>query len=388
MVNTYQVPIEILFDILGLGDIGYEKPEESDIDVSIKSPTGDYVAVNAYVKKSHEVYTYDLSNGTTLTCSTKHVVFSDGVPVYMHDTLRVDTVDGSVDVISCVEHGVEDVFDVSLDAPHQYVTPNGIIHHNTTLSYLVCKEIGFDPADVRTFDGSTDTGIDIIRERIQPFVETISHNELGRVVIIEEFDRLSKNSQDSLKCTMTDNMENARFILLTNNIHRVDDAIVSRSQVFQIDALDRNQYMIRVADVMTERGIKFDMETLEFYTNKNYPDMRGIFKDIERFSFDGVLKIKESKAEFNNQEWMMTAVVLFQEKRYREAREIVCKNIKYEEFDSFYRLMYENIDWWANEDDNKRDNALITIKNHIVDDGMVGDREIVLSSCLATLAML
>lgn len=258
----------------------------------------------------------------------------------------------------------------------------------STLSYLLCKEIGFDDNDIRIFDGSTDTGVDIVRERIRPFVETVSHNELGRVVIIEEFDRLSKNSQDSLKCIMVDNMDNARFILLTNNIHRVDNAIISRCQVFQIQALDKDQYTYRVATVLSEKQVKFDLETLEFYVEKNYPDMRGIFKDVERFTFDGVWKIKESKADFGNQEWMMKAVVLFQEKRHREARDVVCQYITDNEYESFYRLMYENLDWWANGDDKKRDKALITIKDHIVDDTMVGDREIVLASCLTTLAML
>lgn len=258
----------------------------------------------------------------------------------------------------------------------------------STLSYLVCKEIGFDASDVRIFDGSTDTSVDIVRERIRPFVETVSHNELGRVVIIEEFDRLSKNSQDSLKCIMIDNMDNARFILLTNNIHRIDSAIVSRCHVFQIEALNRNEYMLRVASVVSEKSIKFDMSTLEYYVEKNYPDMRGIFKDVERFTFDGVWKIKKSTSDFKNQEWMMKAVVLFQEKRHREARDIVCQYISDHEYEPFYRLLYENLDWWANGDDRKKDKALITIKDHIVDDTMVGDREIVLASCLTTLAML
>lgn len=258
----------------------------------------------------------------------------------------------------------------------------------STASYLLCKEIGFDDSDVRIFDGSTDTGVDIIRERIRPFVETVSYNELGRVVIIEEFDRLSKNSQDSLKCIMIDNMDNARFILLTNNIHRVDSAIVSRCHVFQIEALNKDQYMLRVASVLSEKSISFNMETLEYYVEKNYPDMRGIFKDVERFTFDGVWKIKESTSDFKNQEWMMKAVILFQEKRHREARDIVCQYISDHEYEPFYRLLYENLDWWANGDDKKKDKALIVIKDHIVDDTMVGDREIVLASCLTTLAML
>lgn len=258
----------------------------------------------------------------------------------------------------------------------------------STLAYLLCREIGFDPADIRIFDGSTDTGVDLVREKIRPFVETISHDELGRVVIVEEFDRLSKNSQDSLKCIMIDNMDNARFILLTNNIHRVDSAIISRCQVFQIDALDKDEYTYRVATVLANKEIEFDLPTLEHYVEKNYPDMRGIFKDIERFTFDNVLKIKESKSDFSNQEWMMKAVILFQDQRHREARDIVCKNIRYEEYEYFYRVMYENVDWWAEGDDKKRDKALLAIKDHLVDDSSVGDREIVLASCLTTLAMI
>lgn len=388
MKQQYRLPIKELFEIIGLDDIPNEEVVYSDIHIGIKSPTGSYVPISGFVKKRHEIAQYEFSGGVTLECSTRHIVFNGGNAVLISETEKVDTIDGQIELTKVEYKGDGEVYDISLEYPHKYITPNGIIHHNTTVAHLLTKEIGFDPADVRIFDGSTDTGVDLIRDRIRPFVETISHNELGRVVIIEEFDRLSKNSQDALKCIMIDNMDNARFILLTNNIHRIDNAILSRCQTFQIDALDKDEYTLRVANVLVSKSIQFDLPTLEHYVEKNYPDMRGIFNDVERYTFDGVLKIKESKSEFKNREWMMTAVVLFQEQRHREARDVVCSNIRYEDYEGFYRLMYENVDWWANGDDKKRDSALIIIKDHLVDDSSVGDREIVLASCLTSLAMI
>lgn len=258
----------------------------------------------------------------------------------------------------------------------------------STIAYLLTKEIGYDDSDVKVFDCSTNTGIDIVRERILPFVETISYSDKGRVVILEEFDRLSKNSQDALKCIIVDNMDNARFIMLTNNPHRIEPAIKSRAPTYHIEALDKDQFIYRVAKVLTEEEIKFDLDTLNYYVDKNYPDMRGVFNDVERYTFDNVLKIKKSTSEINNTEWMMKSIVMIQEGMYSDARKIICDNIGYHEYDDFYRLMYENIDWWAKEDNKKRDKALMIIKDHIVDDTRVGDREIVLASCLTTLSLI
>lgn len=385
--NQYQVPIKLLFEILGFDNDEYESVQTSDVNISIKSPKGTYVPIRGFVKKNHDIAQYTFTNGEQLECSTKHIVFSEGEPVHISNTNSVDTVNGAFE-IDTVEHmGKGDVYDVSLDSPHEYVTPNGIIHHNTTLSHVLVKEIGYDPADVKTIDCSTNTGIDIVRDRILPFVETASYSDKGRVMILEEFERLSANSQDALKCIIVDNMDNARFIMLTNNPHKVEGAIKSRAPTYHIEALDKDQYMYRVAKVLTDEGIKFDLETLQYYTDKNYPDMRGVFNDIERYTFDNELKIKKSSSEIENTEWMMKSIAMIQEKMFREARKTICENIGYHDYEYFYRLMYENLDWWA-DTDKKKDKALMIIKDHIVDDSRVGDREIVLASCLTALSLL
>lgn len=258
----------------------------------------------------------------------------------------------------------------------------------SALAHALCVELDIDPSDILFINASNENGIDTIRERIVPFVETISTSPNGRVVILDECDHLSNNAQAALRALIIDNMDNSRFILTANYSHKIIEPLWSRCQVFNINSLDRNQYMLRVAEVITEEGIKFDLETLEHYTDKNYPDMRGIFNDVERYTFDNTWKIVETKADCDKPEWMLSSIELIQKGQYRDARNLICKNITYEEYSDFYRMMYENIDWWAKEDDEKRDQALLIIKDHLVADHTVGDREIVLSACLTKLSLI
>jgi hypothetical protein len=45
-----------------------------DRDISIKSPSGDFVNINAYVKKQGYVRTYTLEYVVSITCDEKHLV--------------------------------------------------------------------------------------------------------------------------------------------------------------------------------------------------------------------------------------------------------------------------------------------------------------------------
>lgn len=258
----------------------------------------------------------------------------------------------------------------------------------TTLAYILCNELNIDPQDILYIKSTLSNGIDTIRDRIVPFVETVSHTENGRIVILDEFDSLSKSAQDGLRNIIEDCMEHARFIMTGNYAHKITDALKSRCQVFNIDSLDKQNFMIRVAETLHNEGISCDYDSLVYYTDKNYPDMRGIFNDVERYTFDNVLKIKDSSSQTNESPWMMESVELIMQGKTREGRELICKNITYEEYTDFYRLMYENIDWWAKGDVSKQDKVILTIKDHLVADSQVGDREIVLSSCLTKLAIL
>lgn len=77
-------------------------------------------------------------------------------------------------------------------------------------------------------NASFDNGIDVIRGRINNFVQTMSPTGSLKVVILDEADRLSPSSQDALRGMIEDNAEHTRFILTANEQARISDALQSR----------------------------------------------------------------------------------------------------------------------------------------------------------------
>lgn len=389
--GTYKhwcLPIKEYFELVNADNIEYETPVVTEKSTYILGPHGNFLPVRGLVKKYHTRSTYYLENGISISCSDKHIIFQNKKPTLISNAKYVDTVSGTYEIVDVVDLGEGEVYDVSLDDPHQYVTPNGIIHHNTTLAYILCNECDIDSSDILYIKSSLTNGIDEVRDRIEPFVNAISVSSSGRVVIIDEVDGTSKAFQDSLRNIIEDSMTNARFILTANYSHKIRDTLYSRCNSFVIDSLDKDQYTYRVADVISKEGIKFDLETLEYYVNKNYPDMRKIYNDIEKYTTDNKLTIVNSDAEIEKPDWLLEAIELFKTQQFRKGRDAICSNISYEEFDEIYRLIYENIEWWTGNDDDKKDRALMVIKDHVVADTSVGDREIVLSSCLTRLSLL
>ena len=66
---------------------------------------------------------------------------------------------------------------------------------------------------------------------------------------------------------------------------------------------------------------------------------------------------------------------------------MLCKNTRPEEMEEMFRWMYDNLDLWG-ETDDKRDAAIIVIRNGLVNHAMVADPEINLSATLCELTQL
>ena len=93
-----KLPIKELFSILDIDHIEYETPVSPTVSVNIESPTG-YIPIRAFVKKLHNVATYALEDGRTVSCSVNHLVFENGEVKPIKDCTAVDTTIGPVSVI-------------------------------------------------------------------------------------------------------------------------------------------------------------------------------------------------------------------------------------------------------------------------------------------------
>jgi hypothetical protein len=79
-------------------------------------------------------------------------------------------------------------------------------------------------------------------------------------------------------------------------------------------------------------------------------------------------------------------VELFKAGKIQEARKLLCGAIRPEEMEEVYRWLYTNIDLFGNE--QQQDDAVLIIKQGLVDHTLVADPEINLAAVLIKLARL
>jgi hypothetical protein len=75
---------------------------------------------------------------------------------------------------------------------------------------------------------------------------------------------------------------------------------------------------------------------------------------------------------------------LFKAGNIKQARQLLCSQAEAEEMDGIFRWMYDNLDLWAKTEDGQ-DQAILIIREGLVNHSMVGDAEINLSATLVKL---
>ncbi len=163
----------------------------------------------------------------------------------------------------------------------------------TTLAKIIQKKLGWETL---TINASEENGVDTMREKIVPFCQTMSVDGNMKLVILEEADGLSStggsgsSAQELLKNLIETSSKYVRFILLVNNISKIDAPIKSRMQEFEIippplsESKDILKYLLRI--VIAE-GIKLrDKEDLIKLIKTYYPDIRKTLQVLQQCSFN------------------------------------------------------------------------------------------------------
>jgi DNA polymerase III delta prime subunit len=258
----------------------------------------------------------------------------------------------------------------------------------TSLVYMILELLGVDRSDIKYINGCTDNGVDIVRD-LENFVSTLGSGDY-RYVVYDEFDYVSHNAMAGLKNMMETYSSCARFLFTANLGHKIIPPIKSRVQLFEIQALDRQSFMARVATILMAEGVELDVEsldTLEDYVSVSYPDLRKCINLLQQNCVNGKLVHPDRTSLSSSTEYMIEAVNLFKSGKINEARKIISGKIQANEYEEFYRLLYRNLSWWGNTDD-KQNSAIVTIANRLRDHTLVADPEINLSAALVELEMI
>ena len=256
----------------------------------------------------------------------------------------------------------------------------------TTLAKLLINELRVDEYDVMWANGSKEARKIEWVDKLIGFCQTMPFGKF-KVVLIDEADYMNKDSvQPALRNLMEDYSQTVRFILTCNYPHKIIAPIHSRCQGFHIVKTDHVEFTARVATVLLEENIAFDMDVLDSYVKATYPDLRKCLNLVQLNSQTGELK-QPSAADKSARDWRLECVDLFKRGKVREARTVLCQNSNPEEAEDVFRWMYDNLELWGDTPE-RQDQAIVIIRNGLVNNNSVADTEINLSATLIELCQL
>jgi replication factor C small subunit len=258
----------------------------------------------------------------------------------------------------------------------------------TTLAKLLIKELKIDEYDVLESNGSKEARKVEWIDALINFCSTMPFGDF-KVVLIDEADYMNIHSvQPALRNLMEDYSRTVRFILTCNFPNKIMPAIHSRCEQgrLHIEKLDKNEFTARVATVLVTENVEFDLDTLDFFVESKYPDLRKCLHMAQANSTTGKLVIPVGLNE-DGKDWMLDAIPLFKSGNFNEARKIMCSQATPEDMDGMFTWMYNNLDLWSDTPEGQ-DKAIIIIRNAIVNAALVADQEINLSAAFAELAQI
>ena len=237
-------------------------------------------------------------------------------------------------------------------------------------------------SDYIIVNGSDKTGVDDTRRIIEyasvPPVQGI------KIVVFEEFERLSPQAQDSLKYVLEKFSSWCNFIFTTNNINKVTQPIISRCQVFAFTQLDTKSFMLKILDIITKEKITATEDDIADYINHSYPDLRKCINLINQNSVNGKLLSLNKDEIVSADKYKAIFDYISGKANTLDTQKILATSIKDDEFDYCFKALYNNLNYISN-DTNKWDKALIIIANYLYKNSTVAFKDLNLMACLTEL---
>ena len=163
----------------------------------------------------------------------------------------------------------------------------------TTIARALCEEIG---CDYIIINGSDESGIDVLRNKIKNYASSMSLTGGRKVIILDEADYLNPNStQPALRGAIEEFSSNCSFIFTCNYKNRIIEPLHSRCAVveFKIQngqkAKMASQFFKRVEWILGQENIQYSKEVVAAVITKHFPDNRRILNELQRYAITGTI---------------------------------------------------------------------------------------------------
>lgn len=253
----------------------------------------------------------------------------------------------------------------------------------TTSAKALCKELDLDYMFI---NASEDNGIDILRNKIRQFASTVSLVGGYKVVILDEADHLTNQTQDALRGFIEEFSNNCRFILTCNFRNKIIEPLHSRLAVIEFNTSKKDlvklaeQFMGRMQFILKKEGVKFDEKILAELIIKHAPDWRRIIGECQRYSTSGELNPLSIIGQ--SDQCIAELVKYLKDKDFKSMRSWVANNMSLDGVVVFRRL-YDA----SNEimKPTSIPGAVLVLADYMYKSSFCSDRELNTVACLVEL---
>ena len=232
----------------------------------------------------------------------------------------------------------------------------------TTVARALCEEL---ETDYLVINGSEESGIDVLRNKIKTFASTVSLTGGTKVVILDEADYLNPQStQPALRGFIEEFHNNCRFIFTANYKNGSRDKLAS-------------ELMKRVSMILDTENVKYDNKVVAELIMKHFPDNRRVLNELQRYSAAGEIDsgILVNLSEVN----MKELTTHLKNKEFTKVRKWVVDNIDNDPT-KIYRKVYDTL--YTTMEPGTIPAAVILIGEYQYKSAFVADQEINLLACL------
>jgi DNA polymerase III delta prime subunit len=203
-------------------------------------------------------------------------------------------------------------------------------------------------------------------------------------ILTHNCDYMTPNAQAILRGVMETYSDHSRFILTCNYENKIIPALHSRCQGYHFIKTDQTEFTARVATILVNENVEFDLDTLDTYVKFAYPDLRKCINLVQQNVSQDNKLISSTSSENSSHDYKIESIELFKKGRIADARKLLCNRLRPEEISEIYTWLYQNLDLFGDTEDQK-DSAILVIKQGLVDHALCADGELNLAATLIKL---
>lgn len=168
----------------------------------------------------------------------------------------------------------------------------------TTVARILANQMTDIPSDIIEIDAASYGSVADMRE----LKETIQFSPVGqaRVVIIDEAHMMSSAAFDALLKVMEEMPDSSHFILVTSEIHRIPETILSRCLHLSFADLDTRDIVTFLEAVCLTEKIVLPPDVLVAIASFSYPSLRQALNQLEEVTLLNVETYSTFKDRFGD----------------------------------------------------------------------------------------